>query len=222
MKIETFSSEILGEALAAKVASDLRTALETNARASIAVSGGSTPAPFLAALSNEALDWERVTVTLTDERQVAADNTRSNARLVSENLLQGDAAKARFISLYTPGVSLSDVEDELASIIPLDVCVLGMGDDMHTASLFPGTSGLAAMLDPNGEAIVASAAPPTADEPRVTLTAKALTGAAHTYLLIKGASKRTAFEKTMVTEPLAAPIRAILDKAKSPVIFYAD
>lgn len=224
MKIETHPASDLGKALAGRVAEDLRAALAKKGRASIAVSGGSTPAPFLAALSAENLDWANVSVTLTDERQVTIESDRSNARLVAQNLLRGAAADAQFIPLYEAGQDIAETGKQVAaSIVPLDVCVLGMGDDMHTASLFPGTPGLAGMLDSDGSTLVALASPPTADEPRVTLTAAALTTAAHTYLLIKGAGKRTALDQAMsTTDLLAAPVRAILDASSAPVVFYAD
>ena len=224
MKMNTFPADELGTVLAKHVAADLRAALQAKGKASIAVSGGSTPAPFLVALSKEKLDWNKVTVTLTDERQVSADSPRSNARLVAENLLQGDAKKAQFIPLFVEGQTIADTERSVAmSIVPLDVCVLGMGDDMHTASLFPGTPGLADMLDVKGDALVLPATPPTADEARVTLTAAALSTAAQTYLLIKGAGKRAALEKAMQTDdPLAAPIRSVLDAAQSAAVFFAE
>ena len=224
MNIETYPAEELGVALARKVAGDLRAALAAKGRASIAVSGGSTPAPFLSALSKEALDWKSVAVTLTDERQVGIDSPRSNARLVAEHFLKGEASEAQFVALYTEGQGVAEANKQVAELIlPLDVCVVGMGDDMHTASLFPGTPGLAEMLDVNGDVFVSLASPPTADEERVTLTATALSTAAHTYLLIKGDSKRKALDEAMNTDdPLVAPIRTILDTAKSATVFYAE
>lgn len=224
MKIETHSQADLGPALAARVANDLRAAINAKGHASIAVPGGSTPGPFLSALAKETLDWEKVVVTLTDERCVPAGHARSNQTLVSQHLIEGGAQAAQFVLLYTGDNERDSVETALsAQILPLDVCVLGMGGDMHTASLFPGTPGLADLLDLNGERLVDFVSPPGADEPRVTLTAKALATAAHTYILIKGADKRAALDTALQTEDReAAPIRAILDAAKSAVVFYAD
>ncbi len=223
MKTETYSQEDLGAALAARVAHDLRSAIETAGRASLAVPGGSTPAPFLSALAKEDVDWENVIVTLSDERCVPAGHARSNQALVSEHLLQGAAKAAKFIPLYSGNEESASIEAALEKyVLPLNVCVLGMGGDMHTASLFPGTPGLADLLDQNGERLVNFVSPPGADEPRVTLTAKSLATADHTYLLIKGADKLAALERAFVTEDReAAPIRAVLDAAKIPVVFYA-
>ena len=137
--------------------------------------------------------------------------------------MQGDAKTAKFVSLYAGSEEVESIEAALsADALPLDVCVLGMGDDMHTASLFPGTPGLSGLLDPNGERLVDFVSPPGADEPRVTLTAKALATAGHTYLLIKGADKRAALERAMQTEDReAAPIRAVLENAKIATVFHA-
>ena len=218
MKIETHTADDLGPALARRVADDLRAALDTRQRASLAVPGGTTPAPFLRALGAEALDWSRVSVTLTDERQVPLGHPRSNRSLVTQHLLQGRAGVASFVPLLG-----DDAEAAVAALLPLDVCVLGMGNDMHTASLFPGTPGLADLLDPAAARCVADVRPPGADEPRVTLTARALGSAARTYLLITGADKRAALKRAMVQEDrAAAPIRAILDAARAPLVFHAD
>lgn len=214
MRIEEFAREEQGPALARRVAEDLRAALAAEGRAGLAVPGGTTPAPFLEALAREGLDWSRVRVTLTDERRVPVDHPRSNERLLRAHLLTGAAGAASFVPLDAA---------RIGGAMPLTVCVLGMGDDMHTASLFPGTPGLAALLDPEGEALVASVAPPGADEPRVTLTVRALAGAAHVYLLIKGTEKRAALERAMATDdPAEAPIRAVLDAGRDPVVFHAE
>jgi len=223
VKIKTYAEHDLGPALARQVAENLQAAIDTKGRASIAVPGGSTPGPFLSALSLEALDWEKVTVTLSDERCVPAGHARSNQTLVTKSLLRGAAQAARFIPLHADTLEKEDIETALTThALPLDVSVLGMGNDLHTASLFPGTPRLADLLNPNGKENLASVSPPNADEPRVTLTGKALITAQHTYLLIKGAEKRAALERAMNTaDRNAAPIRAVLENAPSAVIFYA-
>lgn len=224
MKIETFPQAALGPALAACVANDLRAAIEAKGMASIAVPGGSTPGPFLSALAAQSIDWAKVVVTLTDERCVPMGHARSNQSLVSRHLLHGAAQAARFVPLYTGDGQIGVVAAALADhVLPLDVCVLGMGDDMHTASLFPGTPGLSGLLDLNDARIVEVVSPPGADEARVTLTATALTTASHTYLLIRGPDKRAALSRALeIQDREAAPICAILETARAPVVFYAD
>nr|WP_272212789.1 6-phosphogluconolactonase [Marinicella sp. W31]MDC2878708.1 6-phosphogluconolactonase [Marinicella sp. W31] len=152
-KLQKFENgDALASALAADVAERLAAAIADNGTASIAVSGGSTPKAFFRALSTTPIDWEKVTVTLVDERFVPEDNPRSNHRLVKENLLLGPAAEARFIPLYQ---NVENVEEAaeivtnkvLATSLPFDVVVLGMGTDGHTASFFPGGDTLAKALD---------------------------------------------------------------------------
>ena len=142
--------------LAAEVAGRLRSALAEQGQALLVVSGGRSPVAFLEALSEEPLDWSRITVSLADERWVPESHADSNAGLVRRHLLRGEAAKARFIGLYQPAASLEEAA-ELADHhlhelpLPIDVLVLGMGDDGHTASLFPNSPGLDLAMDPQGK-----------------------------------------------------------------------
>lgn len=223
LRIETIAADTLGSALAARVAGDLKAAITRQGLARLAVPGGSTPGPFLRSLGATDLPWEKVTVTLTDERWVPTDNERSNQRAVEETLFAGAARRARFVPLYNgpgdPDQTLPDVRDAL----PLDICVLGMGNDMHTASLFPGSPELPRALSPDDGAAVMAVTAPGAPEPRVTLTAPVLAAAPRLYLLIKGTDKRAALDRAMATDdPLIAPIRAVLAAAAAPVVFYAD
>ncbi len=223
MNVETFSDDDLPQALAAQVAGDLKDSIGQRGRATIAVPGGSTPSQFLKALSEQDLDWTSVWVTLTDERAVPVDDARSNQGLIGRTLLQGVAKAARFIPLYDPQTAIEETANRLLEVVlPLDVCVLGMGTDMHTASLFPDTPGLAELLDPASREVVAKVQPPDAPEARITLTNRALSTAANTYLLIKGQQKREALERALVVPDFTrAPIRAILETAQSPRIFCA-
>ncbi len=142
----------LAQALARDVAAALTAAIETRGAASLAVSGGSTPKLFFEALSAKALFWDKVTVTLVDERFVPPESDRSNHRLVAENLLQNKAKAAYFVPLFQPAASpedaatLATVKTE-AICDPFDVVILGMGTDGHTASFFPGGDNLYEALD---------------------------------------------------------------------------
>ncbi len=127
----------------------------------LAVSGGSTPKLFFQALSKSALDWDKITVTLIDERFVAPSSPRSNQGLVESNLLQNAARRAKFVPLYNgaddPEEGARLAGEALAKAPwPLDVAVLGMGNDGHTASIFPDAPNLAALVDPKGQRKVAS------------------------------------------------------------------
>lgn len=181
-------------ALAEAVAEQLSARLLVAPRATLVVSGGSTPLPFFRALRERPLDWGRVEVLLADERWVPEDAAASNSRLVKEHLLQGPAAAAHYRSLKQPGATPADglaaAETALADLaLPVDVLVLGMGTDGHTASLFPDAPELAQALDTGSHARVAPMTPPSQPQPRITLTLGVLQQAGFTALHLKGADK---------------------------------
>jgi 6-phosphogluconolactonase len=210
-------SEMLAQALAQAVATDLRAGIDLRGAALLALSGGSTPRRFLQVLAMQALDWSRVTVTLADDRWVAAGDARSNERLLRETLLLGTAAQARFVPLH---VAAADPETALATIaaniarldLPFDAVVLGMGLDGHCASLFPGGDRLLEALRPDGAARVLPMRAPEAAEPRMTLTLSALVSTRALYLHIEGTAKKAVLDHSLDGDPqfAEAPIRAVL------------
>lgn len=215
------------DGLARQVARDLAGALRSRGHGSLAVPGGSTPGAFLAALARHPLDWSRLAVTLTDERWVPPDEERSNERLLRASLMVGEASRLRFVPLYRntagPESALATIGRDLAAeILPLDVAILGMGEDLHTASLFPEAEGLADALDPTGEATVAVMRPLGAEETRVSLTASALLTAHRTYLLIAGEAKLAALDRARRSGPtLEAPVRQFLQGPGAAQVHYA-
>ncbi len=137
------------------------------------------------------MDWARIDVLLADERWVSEDDNDSNTRLVRESLLQGPASEARYLSLKQPGDTPADglaaAETALEELhLPLDVLILGMGNDGHTASLFPDAPELDQALDTDSTAIVAPMTPPSQPQKRITLTLRALSRAGFTALHLKG------------------------------------
>ncbi|AAV95318.1 6-phosphogluconolactonase [Ruegeria pomeroyi] len=206
--------DMLAIDLANHLAGELEATLFTHDSATLAVAGGTTPGPVFDVLCAADLDWHRVMVLPTDERCVPQDHSRANARLIAERLLVNRAASARYLPLYLPGAEpedcLAEVEALLTPALPLSVLVLGMGEDMHTASLFAGMPGLAAALDADAPAL-AVARPETQPENRITLTAPVLNGALSKHLIIYGAAKRKALERAMSMHPEEAPIAAVLD-----------
>ncbi|WP_050929819.1 6-phosphogluconolactonase [Aestuariivita boseongensis] len=216
MKIVDYADrEMLAISLANELAGDLENALFHHDTVSFAVPGGSSPGPVFDVLCASDLDWSRVHVMLTDERWVPEDHARSNTRLIRERLLTGRAAKARFLPFYAPADHPEDVLAEvtapLVPELPISVLLLGMGADMHTASLFPGAPGLRAALAPDAPVLVAQE-PPTQDELRVSLSAHVLDGAMSKHLLIMGDDKREALERAMTLPPEEAPINAVLSE----------
>jgi 6-phosphogluconolactonase len=216
----------LAEALAEKVARTLDEAIGARGSASLAVSGGSTPKAFFKALSTKPLDWSKVTVTLVDERFVPETNERSNHALVSNGLLQNEAAKARFIPLYH---AVADVEDAaFAATVdareiphPFDVVVLGMGGDGHTASFFPGGNNLEAALDPTTPRSVITMEADGAGEPRLTFSFSALQDARLLVLHIEGEAKRPVIDKALAEGAASAmPIGRVIANAASDTEIY--
>lgn len=195
------------------ITSDLRKCLLQHETASFAVPGGTTPGPIFDAMSSVEIDWNRVNVMLTDERWVPEDHARSNAGLVKARLLTGRAAAARFISFYRDGMSAQDaapqVSEALAGEVPISVLLLGMGADMHTASLFPGAPGLEAAMAKDAP-LVCAVSPADQPEARITLSAQALDGAMDKHLVIFGDDKRAAFERAQSLSPAEAPISAVI------------
>ena len=212
--VEAADRDALAQLLAGEVAAVLAAAIRETGRAALAVPGGTTPAAFLTALGGHALDWAAVSVTLTDERCVPAGHPRSNRRLLDETLFAGPARAARFVAL--------DDGEALSAILPLDACVLGMGEDWHIASLFPGADRLEDALSPECATPARLLRAPGAPEERITLTAPALTGAGRCYLLIHGAEKRAALDRANATAgPADAPVRLVLDGPNPATVYWA-
>ena len=201
------------------IAGELNEHLMVNGKASFAVPGGSTPGPVFDVLSAADLDWSQVLVLPTDERWVPEDDAGSNARLIRERLLVGRASAAQFFSFYQDGTTPEAHCDALAARLqhqlPLSVLVLGMGADMHTASLFPikavdadyrhGTNPIFAPVKMPGLGKLGT---------RVTLTEEALNGAMSKHVLITGAEKRDALQRAIkIGDPAIAPIAGVLSGA---------
>ena len=202
--------------LANIIAGELTAALDHEETVTLAVPGGTTPGPIFDVLCAADLDWSRVNVMLTDERWVPETSDRSNTRLLKNRLLTGRASAARLLPLFAEGGS---AEDELPALsagiaphLPLTVCLLGMGADMHTASLFPGADHLKEALSPDAPILMALRSE-AAGEPRITLTAPYLKSAIRTHVVIRGAEKRKALEAATTLTQIEAPIKVVLENA---------
>lgn len=211
--IEYPDAEMMMMNVADTLAGDLKNCLLVHGHASFAVPGGTTPGPIFDSLCAVDLDWSRVHVMLTDERWVPETSDRSNTRLLRQRLLVEKAAAAQYVPLYadaeTPEEKLPELAAALADELPISVMLLGMGADMHTASIFPGADQLDLAL--NGDDHLVAMRAPGAPEPRITLSANVLKSAMARHLVIVGAEKRAALERARHLTPEEAPVSAILN-----------
>ena len=217
MKLQVYRDrDSLMQGLAEQLEAELAQEIGLRGRATFCVPGGTTPGPVFDRLAQADLDWAKVAVLLNDERWVGEDSPRSNTRLLRERLLTGRAAAAHLIPLYAdypqPEAALAGLAQGIEGHLPISVLLLGMGGDMHTASLFPGADHLAAALAPQAPVVMALRAE-AAGEPRITLTARVLTAARHSHILITGAEKRAALDRALTLPPLLAPVRVVLDQS---------
>lgn len=212
--IEYADRDMLMIDLAQHLAGELNECLMTHDHASFAVPGGTTPGPVFDALCAADLDWARVHVMPSDERWVDETSERSNARLIKQRLLTDRAAAAKFVPFFVPGqeveAAMQGLGETLAAELPISILLLGMGADMHTASLFPGAAELEEALSTQAPVM---AIRPEGQETRVTLTATALSGAMNTHILITGDEKRVALERAATLDPHEAPVTTVLSNA---------
>lgn len=209
--------DLLALNLADMIASDLGAALRHEERVTFSVPGGTTPGPVFDALTAVKLDWDRVDVVLNDERWVPESSPRSNTALLRARLLQGHAAAATMLPLHAdtpePEAALDALSEALRPHLPINVLLLGMGTDGHTASLFPGADRLAEGLAGDAPVLLPMRAD-GAPEPRITITARYLKGALATHVVIMGDEKRRVLEEAKDKRPEEAPIAAILPHAQ--------
>ena len=215
----------LAEALADTVARQLRRGIEVRGTATLAVSGGNTPKAFLQALSLREVPWHRVVVTLVDERWVGPDHPDSNARLIRENLLQNRAVKARFMPLKSnhdsPFEAVAELTVGLSELLPFDALVLGMGEDGHTASFFPGADTLEQALDMGSGRLCVAVRPPVAPHHRMTLSLPALLNSRFVALHFEGKNKWRVFQRALgLSSRTSYPVAAVLRQTRVPVNVY--
>ena len=209
-------SEFMAMGLADTISAQLNAALRQRDRALLVVPGGSTPGPVFDTLCGARLEWDRVDILPSDERWRPLAHIRSNGGMIAKRLLCERAAAATLLPLYLDDTSPEDaapkLAQDLAPRLPVDVALVGMGADMHTASLFPRAPGLEAALAHDAPLVL----PVRIDgdpEPRVTLAAHVLKSAMNLHIVITGDAKREALERARGQDALDAPVAALLDDA---------
>jgi 6-phosphogluconolactonase len=218
----------LDVALADQVATRLERSIERCGSASLVVSGGRTPLGFFHELSQRSLDWSKVLVTLADERWVDNSHSDSNEKLVRGNLLINKAAEAEFVPLKNGATSAqlgqTQIDTRLAALGEFTVVILGMGNDGHTASLFPGAEALSQGLDMASGRSCLAVMPLEAPHERISLTLPRLLQTEHLVIHICGAEKQKVLEDALGGDDIAElPIRAVIQQNQCPVtVFWAS
>ncbi len=216
-------------ALANTIADILRQAIAQKGKASLAVSGGSTPKGLFALLSNIELPWRKVTITLADERWVDIASDASNTRLVHENLILNKAQEAKFFHLKQSDQLTEELLAEISdaasnTMLPFDVLILGMGEDGHTASIFPCSKQVEEALSEDNSKVLMKVVPKTAPHDRITFTYQCLAKSAHTFLHLVGEGKKQVLEQAISGNDIfEMPIRAFLNNRKvSTQVFWSE
>ncbi len=221
-------STALVRALSGELKVDLEEAIAARGVASLVVSGGKTPVRLFEQLRTEQIAWSKVWVTLADERWVETTSDASNERLVRESLLIGSAAAAHFVGLKNPAPTPEAGADWATRALtrvphPYDVVILGMGEDGHTASLFPGSLALARGLDPAAPAGCIAVNALTAPHARISLNLRSLLDSRRIVLHFEGPSKWDVYQRARSPGPTAElPVRGVLHQKEVPVdVFWA-
>jgi 6-phosphogluconolactonase len=217
-QITQFPSRVaLEQSLVQQVAELLAVAIKQNGSATLAVSGGSTPIQFFQLLSQQELAWSKVTITLADERWVEQNHDASNTASVKQHLCQNLAASAKFFELKVAEPLSDELLIKLSSaaqqLLPFDVLILGMGEDGHTASLFPCSEQLEYALTTT-QALV-KVQPKSAPHQRISFSLSALLKSRAIFLHLAGQNKQQVLNQAIAgNDSHAMPIRALLHDAQ--------
>ena len=219
------SEEVLAQKLALSVSKQLNACIDDKNKACLAVSGGKTPIAFFQQLSQQTIEWSKVTIILVDERWLPTDHADSNEKLVRDHLIQNNAKQAYFLGLKNdaelPSEGIMDCETKLRTQIDhIDVVVLGMGQDGHTASWFTDSKQLPALLDAETSAWCLPVEDDFLPQPRMSLTWRFMKRAEKIYLHFSGEEKNSVFKKACdgVSEQL--PVSHVLHQDGISISVY--
>lgn len=219
------TTEQLNTAFVRKITKLLRDGIEENGRASLVVSGGRTPADLFNALSKAHLEWDKVDISLADERWVDNTDDASNEKMLRTKLLINNAANANFVPLKTQHGDAKDAvltcTENLQNMhTPFDVLILGMGEDGHTASLFPCSEQLAEGLDLESGSSYIAVQPTTAPNQRMSLTLPAILNSNQIFLHLTGESKKDVINTVLSDDDaMVMPIRAVINNADVELVW---
>lgn len=215
----------LMQAAADRIAEALEAGIATRGFAAAALSGGGTPAPAYELLGQKQLDWPRITLALVDERFVPPAHPASNEGLLRRTLAPALAGGATLAPMFQAGATLveaANTADAAYAGLALDIALMGMGADGHTASWFPDSGELSEALGAARSVIAVHAPSGDGAAERLTLTRGCVTRASRVLLLITGDEKRARLEAALREGPHAAPVAALFDGAGAPPeVFWA-
>ena len=224
MQLHSFSdASLLTADFAEQLKKILCNAIAQRGQAYLVVSGGKTPVALFQLLAKTNIPWDKVTITLADERCVPVDDAQRNEQMVKQFLLQHDAACAHFLSLYDEATARLDViEQSIAALPTFDAVILGMGEDGHTASLFPCAEELSQGLDDNAAAVL-FVTPNNAPHQRVSLSKKRLLDSRVIFFHLLGQNKLAVLHQAMAQhDPMVMPVSAFLNNHQANVqVMYA-
>ena len=212
------------EAAANRIAELLAKRLENQTKASIIVSGGTTPRQCLSALAKAPLDWQRVQIALSDERWVPPDHEDSNESLVRQTLLVDEAATAELLPVYAADVSPEErceaLQDPLPAL-PFSCSLIGMGTDGHFASLFPDAEQLALGLDVESGRLYIPVTTSASPHPRISMTLAGISRSDEIALLFFGEEKLDVYRQALDSAN-GYPVSRLLRQKRAPVrLFWA-
>ncbi len=214
----------LAEGFAGFAATCLQEALTKTPTISLVVPGGNTPRYYLPALAACTLPWENITITLSDERWVEINDDASNELLVRKNLLSHLPQNARFIGLKThhnnPFEAMNELHHRIDGLpLPIGLTVLGLGEDGHIASLFPGLN----TTDLNTTQHCIAVDQPIAPSPRVSLSMHTLVQSQHIALVVVGKTKRQLLDQLSEHPDPRIPLIWLLQRHQTPIsVFETD
>ena len=209
--------ESLSQGFADFAATTLQNTLSQKPHATLVIPGGNTPRYYLPALAKCALPWDRITVTLSDERWVDTNDEQSNEHLAKQHLMNHLPANTPFVGLKTqhddPFTAVDAIHQRLDNLpLPLSLTVLGLGEDGHIASLFPGMN-----PDLLSTHLCVAVEPPVAPSLRVSLSLAMLAESEHIALVVTGKAKRRLLDRVCDDPDPKLPIVWLLQRTQSAV-----
>ncbi|WP_133127840.1 6-phosphogluconolactonase [Legionella nagasakiensis] len=223
MRLHSFDHvQTLNQYFSEQLAMILTQAIAQRGHAYLVVSGGRTPVALFDLLAQTPINWAQVTITLADERQLPPTAQDSNERMVRTHLLQGFASQATFIGLCQNNDEAA-INAAIAALPTFDAVILGMGEDGHTASLFPCSPEIHLGLADDTKQAIVNITPVSAPYQRISLTRKRLLNSRTVFLHLVGEKKLMVFNRAMAEQDFfAMPIRAFLHDPQVDIqVMYA-